>query len=163
MLAKPTMFALGLVLSAAVAAVVLARPERVPASLAPPPRSAAANAPERQVSSDAIEETSDPTPDDPPPKGYALNRQDLDMALARVHGRAMACRSEGVPTVVPVHLVVSPAGSVTSVGLPAELRGTRGGDCISHAMHAMSFPAWHVLPNVPNVEWNYPLRFDTGE
>jgi len=158
------MFALGLVLSAAVAAIVLARPEPVPASLAPPPRSAAANAPERQASSEgSVEETSDPTPDDPPPKGYALNRQDLDMALARVHGRAMACRSEGVPPVVPVHIVISPSGSVTSIGLPAELRGTRGGDCISHAMHAMSFPAWHVLPNVPNVEWSYPLRFETGE
>lgn len=160
-----TMFALGLVLSASIAVGVLARPEAVPRGLAPPARSDAAKKDVALPSGEpTAEDTSDDNGDDPPPqqKGYALTRQDLNLALSRVHARAMACRSEGPPPVVPLHIVISPSGAVTSVGLPAELRGTRAGECISHAMHAMSFPAWRQPEKAANVEWSYPLRFELG-
>ncbi len=61
--------------------------------------------------------------------------------------------------------MISPAGQVTQVGLPAELRGTRAAECITHALRAATFPSWTPAPppQPPQLEWSYPLRFDGAD
>lgn len=153
-----TALTLGVLGVAAGAAVVLGRPERVPASLEAPPR--ASVRPRVQPAGDANEPiAAESDPADEPPRGYALTRQDLEGGLLKVRARAMACRSELPPPVVPLKIVIAPNGQVTQVALPEELRATAAGQCIVRAIRMASFPAW-TAPPVPSVEWSYPLRFD---
>ena len=157
---------LGIVGAAVIAAVLLARPERVPAHLAPPPRSAISLAPDRAPAAD--DSTAEcagaeaEAADDPPP-GRMLTRQDLETGLLKVRARALACKNEGPPPVVELHIVIAASGQVTSVGLPQELRGSRAAECISHAIRAASFPSWTPTEKVAQIEWTYPLRFDAAE
>jgi hypothetical protein len=149
------------VAAAAIGALLLARPERAPADLTPPPRSAVAQAPDRepvQVEAENVAESGE-EPAEEPAKGRSLTRQELETGMLKVRSHALGCRSEGPPPLVVAKLVISPAGSVTSVILPPEVRGTRAGECIAHALRGASFPSW-TAPPVPQVEWSYPLRFD---
>jgi hypothetical protein len=155
---------LGLVGAAVIAAVLLARPERVPAVLAPPPRSAVSQQPDREPVSEiepAVESNGEEAAEEPP-RGRSLTRQELEAGLLKVRSRALACRSEGPPPRVVARIVISPAGQVTQVGLPPELKGSRAAECITHALRAASFPSW-TAPPLPQVEWNYPLRFDGAD
>jgi hypothetical protein len=155
---------LGLVGAAVIAAVLLARPERVPAGLTPPPRSATSQQPDRDPAPEA-EPTVESNGDEPaeePVRGRSLTRQELEAGLLKVRARALACRSDGPPPLVIARIVISPAGQVTQVALPPELKGSRAAECITHALRAASFPSW-TAPPLPQVEWTYPLRFDGGD
>jgi len=155
---------LGLVGAAAIAAVILARPEAVPAGLQPPPRSAASKAPDREpvAESETVESAGEAEATEEPPRGRSLTRQELETGLLKVRQRALACRAEAPPPVVVVRIVIAPSGQVTQVGLPPEVKGTRAGDCIAHALRAASFPSW-TAPPLPSVEWTYPLRFEGAD
>ena len=161
MIGRRGLLALGCVGAACVAAVVVARPEAVPAVLVPPERSAEAQARPLPTNELAAETVDPDAPEDPAPqKGYSLTRMDLEQAMLKVRTNALGCRDEGTPLVVPIKLVIAPSGAVTSVSLPQEVRGTQAADCISRAIHQASFPAWTLPPLVTQVEWTYPLRMD---
>jgi hypothetical protein len=151
-----------IVLCAAIAAAfVIARPERVPVGGKAPERSAAAR---QKLGAETNEPSAEADPaDEPPHPGYSLTRQDLEQGLLKVRTRAMSCHDETTPPEVIVTLTISTSGTVTSVALPAELRGTQAGECIVRALKTASFPSWAPTEKVTQVEWRYPLRFDGVE
>ncbi len=155
-----TALGLALVGVAAVAALVLARPEAIPRELVPPPRSAVAAA--RETVATAETAPADPGAEieapEEPAQGYALTRQDFETAITKVRSQALACKDEATPPAVPVKLTIAPSGVVSSVLLPEGLRATRAGECIVRAMRGAAFPPYRSPP-VPAVEWLYNLRF----
>jgi hypothetical protein len=143
-------------------ALVIARPEPVPANLQPPPRSVLAQSPAPTENEADPEPTENDTPDEPAPrKGYSLTRMDLENAMLKVRSHAVSCRGGGTPPMVLVKIIIAPSGAVTNVIVPAEIRGAVG-ECVAHALRAASFPAWSQPP-VPQVEWTYALRFEGGD
>ncbi|MEO6953608.1 MAG: hypothetical protein ABI321_17535 [Polyangia bacterium] len=157
---RRALLALGCIVAAAVVALVVARPERVPDKLVPPERSAEAQAKPTQTSEPTTEAV-DPDPQDElPKKGYSLTRMDLEQGMLKVRQRALGCRDEGTPLLIPMKVMIAPSGAVASVSLPPEVRGTPVAECISRAVHQATFPAWSLPPLVAQVEWDYPLRMD---
>ena len=161
--ATSTLIAFLLVGTAAIAAVFLSRAEPIPGALTAPERSAASRAPDPEPAAETeaanAEAGGEAEAADEPPRGRALTRQDLELGMLQVRAHARSCRSEGAPPLVLLKISIAPSGQVTSVVTPAELRGTRAAECISHAIRTATFPSWSAPP-VPSVEWSYPLRLD---
>ncbi len=154
---------LALVGVAAVAALVLARPEPIPRELVPPPRSVVASQPEgASTEATAADPAAELETPEEPPSGYALTRQDFENVITHVRNQALGCKDDSSPPSMVVKLSIAPTGQVASVGVPQELRGTHTGECVARAMRGAVFPAYR-FPPVPAVEWLYTLRFSGSD